>query len=100
MGRARDGIVFLARDRTLRLVMLVAFSSLLFMTASAPAEVFFAKDFLDVGDAGFGALWTCWLLGMALGGLLLARRVRSEALVGAALVAIVIQSVGLAVPTL
>ena len=100
LGRARDGVVFLARDRTLRLVMLVAFASLLFMTASAPAEVFFAKDFLDVGDAGFGALWSCWFLGMAVGGLLLARRVRSGALAGVALVAIVVQSVGLAVPTL
>ncbi|MEX0849992.1 MAG: MFS transporter [Gaiellaceae bacterium] len=100
LGRARDGIVFLSRDRTLRLVMLVAFASLLFMTASAPAEVFFAKDFLDVGDAGFGALWSCWFLGMAVGGLLLARRVRSEALAGAALVAIVVQSLGLALPTL
>jgi MFS family permease len=100
LGRARDGFVFLARDRTLRLVMLVAFASLLFMTASAPAEVFFAKDFLGVGDAGFGALWTCWFLGMAIGGLLVARRVRSGALAGATLVAIVVQSLGLAVPTL
>ena len=100
VGRARDGMVFLARDRTLRLVMLVAFASLLFMTASAPAEVFFAKDFLEVGDAGFGALWTAWFAGMALGGLLLARRVRSTALAGAALVAIVVQSAGLALPTL
>ena len=45
--------------------MLVAFASLLFMTASAPAEVFFAKDFLEVGDAG-GALWTSWFVGMAI----------------------------------
>jgi MFS family permease len=100
LGRARDGIVFLARDHTLRLVMLVAFASLLFMTASAPAEVFFAKEFLEVGDAGFGALWTSWFVGMALGGLLLARRVRGGALAGAALVAIVVQSLGLALPTL
>lgn len=100
LGRARDGFVFLAGDRTLRLVMLVAFASLLFMTASAPAEVFFAKDFLGVGDAGFGALWTCWFLGMAIGGLLLARRVRAGTLAGAALFAIVVQSLGLAVPTL
>src|SRR5919106_1732984 len=100
LGRARDGIVFLARDRTVRLVMVVAFASLLFMTASAPAEVFFAKDFLKVGDAGFGALWTAWFAGMALGGLLLARRGRHGALAGAALVAIVVRSAGLALPTL
>jgi len=80
--------------------MFVAFASLLFMTASAPAEVFFAKDVLGVDDAGFGALWTAWFVGMAVGGLLLARRVRGASLAGAALVAIVVQSLGLAVPTL
>jgi len=100
IGRARDGFVFLTRDRVLRLVMLVAFASLLFMTASAPAEVFFAKDVLEVGDAGFGALWSAWFLGMAIGGLVLARRVPGEMLAGIALVAIVVQSLGLAVPTL
>jgi len=99
-GRAGDGFVFLARDHLLRLVMLVAFASLLFMTASAPAEVFFAKDVLGVGDAGFGALWTAWFVGMAVGGLVLARRVPGASLAGAALVAIVVQSLGLAVPTL
>ena len=100
LGRARDGFVFLAGDHLLRLVMLVAFASLLFMTASAPAEVFFAKDVLGVGDAGFGALWTAWFAGMAVGGLLLARRMPRASLAGAALVAIVVQSLGLAVPTL
>ena len=100
LGRARDGIVFLSGDRLLRVVMLVAFASLLFMTASAPAEVFFAKEFLEVGDAGFGALWTSWFAGMAVGGLLLARRVPTHALAGAALVAIVVQSLGLAAPTI
>jgi MFS family permease len=99
LGRARDGIVFLARDRLLLLVMAVAFASLLFMTASAPAEVFFAKDVLKVGDVGFGAMWTCWFLGMALGGLLVARRVPAGALAVVALVAIVVQSVGVGAPT-
>ncbi len=100
LGRARDGVVFLARDHLLRLVLVVAFASLLFMTASAPAEVFFAKDVLGVGDAGFGALWTAWFVGMAVGGLTLARRVPGASLARAALFAIVVQSLGLAVPTL
>lgn len=58
-----------------------------------------AVDVLDVGAVGFGALWTSWTIGMALGALVLARRVRS-ALAGAAIVAIVVQSLGLALPTL
>jgi len=48
----RDGITYLFADRGLALVMAAAFASLLFMTASAPAEVFFAKDVLHTGDAG------------------------------------------------
>jgi MFS family permease len=98
-NRARDGVVFLFRDRLLRLVIAVAFVSLLFMTASAPAEVFFAVDVLEVGEVGFGALLTSWTLGMALGALVLARRF-AMALAGGALVAIVVQSLGLALPTL
>jgi MFS family permease len=97
VGRARDGIVFLSRDATLRLVLGVGFVSLLFMTAVAPAEVFFAKDVLGAGDLGYGLMLGAWTTGMTLGGLVLARRVGGA---WTALVAIVAQSVGLLVPTL
>ena len=96
-GRARDGAVFLARDGMLRLVLGVGFVSLLFMTAVAPAEVFFVKDVLGAGDIGYGLMLGTWTVGMILGGLVIARRVGGAAL---ALVAIVIQSIGLLVPTL
>lgn len=98
-ARARDGVVFLFHDRQLALVMTVGFVSLLFMTASVAAEVFFAKDVLHAGDIGFGALISSWTIGMALGAMVLARRFKTS-LVGAALVAVVVQSVGLALPTL
>ena len=62
--------------------------------------MFFAKDVLDVGAVGFGALWTSWFAGMAAGGLMLARRSRSTALAGVALWAIVVQSLGVGLPTL
>ncbi len=94
------GAAYLARDRVLAVVMTVAFVSLLFMTASMTAEVFFAKDYLDIGDVGYGALLTSWTLGMALGATLLPRRVASGMLAIAALVAIVVQGFGLAAPTL
>jgi len=98
-GRARDGIVYLFRDRTLGLVMVVALSSLLMMTASATAEVFFATDYLHTGSGGYGLLITGWTLGMATGAAVFAPRLRG-ALPVIALVAIVIQSVGLGLPTL
>jgi len=99
-GRARDGIVFLVREPTLAIVMVVAFISLLFMTASAAAKVFFAKDVLEIGDVGYGVLIASWTLGMALGAMFLAPRVPGSVLALGALVAIVVQGAGLALPTL
>jgi len=99
-GRAWAGAVFLVRDRVLAVVMVVAFVSLLFMTASVAAEVFFAKDYLEIGDVGYGALMTCWTVGMALGATALPKRVASGALAMAALAAIVVQGLGLAAPAL
>ena len=100
LGRARDGIVFLVRDRVLALVVAVAFTSLLFMTASATAEVFFATDVLHAGDLGYGALMTAWTTGMVLGATALPRRVPTAAAATVALVAIAVQGAGLALPTL
>ncbi|MEA2383695.1 MAG: hypothetical protein QOH72_3666 [Solirubrobacteraceae bacterium] len=100
VGRARDGVVFLVRDRLLALVLTVAFTSLLFMTASATAEVFFATDVLGAGDVGYGALMTAWTGGMVLGATALPRRVPAAAVATAALGAIAVQGAGLAVPTL
>jgi MFS family permease len=100
LGRARDGIVFLVREPTLAIVMAIAFVSLLFMTASAPAEVFFAKDFLEIGDAGYGLLIAAWTTGMALGASFVAPRFAPAALATGALAAMVVQGAGLAVPTL
>jgi MFS family permease len=99
-GRARDGIAFLVRDRVLALVVAVAFASLLFMTASATAEVFFATDVLGAGDLGYGAVMTAWTAGMVLGATALPRRVPAVAAATVALVAIAVQGAGLALPTL
>jgi MFS family permease len=98
--RARDGFLFLLRHATLGPGMAVAVVSLLFMTASATAEVFFAKDVLRVGDGGYGALMTVWTLGMAVGSMAIARRVAAAGFATAALVAIAVQGAGLAIPTL
>lgn len=98
--RARDGVVFLFRERTLAIVIGVAFVSLLFMTASASAEVFFARDVLEIGEFGYGALIASWTLGMAVGASLVARHVTVAVMAVAALVAIFVQGAGLALPTL
>jgi MFS family permease len=98
--RAREGIAFLLRDDVLAPVIVAAFVSLLFMTASATAEVFFAKDVLHAGDTGYGTLMTLWTLGMVVGSTLVATRVPAARYAGVALGAIALQGAGLALPTL
>ena len=98
--RARDGIAFLLNDGVLAPVIIAAFVSLLFMTASATAEVFFAKDVLHAGDTGYGVLMTLWTLGMVIGSTLVASRVPAAAYATAALAAMALQGAGLALPTL
>jgi MFS family permease len=80
--------------------MAAAFVSLLFMTATVAADVFFAKDYLEIGDIGYGLLLTTWTLGMVLGATFLPKRIAAGSVVGAALVAIVVQGLGIAGPTL
>jgi MFS family permease len=98
--RAREGIAFLLRDDVLAPVIVAAFVSLLFMTASATAEVFFAKDVLHAGDAGYGTLMTLWTLGMVVGSTLVATRIPAARYAAIALAAIAVQGAGLALPTL
>ena len=98
--RARDGIAFLLGEPVLAPVIKAAFVSLLFMTASATAEVFFVKDVLHAGDTGYGVLMTLWTLGMVIGSTLVASRVPAGAYATAALGAMALQGAGLALPTL
>ena len=98
--RARDGIAFLFRDRLLSLAMTIAFGSLLFMSAVWVAELFFVEDVLDRGDLAYGAMLSIWTAGMALGAMLLSRRVAAGAVAAAGLVAATVQGAALAAPAL
>lgn len=98
--RARDGIAFLFADRTLALVMVVAFASLLFMSAVWVGELFFVEDVLGKGDVSYGAMLSIWTAGMALGALLLSPRVAAYALATVGLAAAAVQGLALALPAL
>jgi Na+/melibiose symporter-like transporter len=98
--RARDGIAFLFADRTLSLVMVVAFASLLFMSAVWVGELFFVEDVLGRGDVSYGAMLSIWTAGMALGALLLSPRVAAYALASVGLLAATVQGLALALPAL
>ncbi len=97
--RARDGVIFLFRDRTLVLVMGAVFVSLLFFSASITAEVFFLKEDLGVGDAVYGLLFSGWTVGMVAGALVISRKIPKAAVATAALLAVAVQGVGLGLPT-
>jgi hypothetical protein len=96
--RAREGIAYLFRDRVLSLAMVVAFSSLLFMSAVWVGELFFVEDVLGRGDVAYGAMLSIWTAGMALGALLLASRVAAGAVAASGLAAVAVQGAGLALP--
>jgi Na+/melibiose symporter-like transporter len=98
--RARDGIAFLFRDRLLALVMAVAFASLLFMSAVWVGELFFVEDVLGRGEIAYGAMLSIWTAGMALGAMLLSRRVAAGAVAAVGLVAAASQGAALALPAL
>ncbi len=98
--RARDGIAFLFTDRTLALAMVVAFSSLLFMSAVWVAELFFVEDVLGGGDIAYGLFLSIWTIGMALGALLLSPRIAAGAVAATGLAAAAVQGGALALPAL
>ena len=98
--RARDGVAFLFGDRVLSLVMVVAFSSLLFMSAVWVGELFFVEGVLERGDIAYGLMLSIWTVGMALGALLLSPRVAVGAVATTGLAAVAVQGTGLALPAL
>jgi MFS family permease len=98
-SRARDGVVHLFRDRTLANVLAVVFVSLLFMSASITAEVFFLKEDLGAGDALYGVIFSCWTVGMVFGALVVSRHVPAGAMPLVALAAVAVQGAGLGLPT-
>jgi MFS family permease len=94
--RARDGFVFLLRERALAVTLGGAIAALAVFTISATAEPFFVTDVLGAGSLGYGLLITAWTVGMLLGAAGLPHRVAPASLAVAALAAIVAQGAGLA----
>ena len=92
--RARDGISFLFEDRIVGLMVVVVFVSLLFMSASIPADLVYVQDVLGVKDIGIGVVLSAWTVGMLVGSNLVARRVSLAGLATAALAGVVVQGLG------
>ena len=69
------GLRLIRHDRLLRTLTFVVAGSILFGGIDNVAGVFLAKDALDIGDAGYGALAAAWGMGMIGGATLAGRRV-------------------------
>jgi MFS family permease len=94
--RARDGFAFLVRDPDVAVTLGGAVAALALLSMSVTAEPFFVTDVLGAGSLAYGVLLTAWTLGMAAGSAGLAHRVGRAQLATGALVAIVIQGLGIA----
>ena len=92
--RARDGIGFLLADSTVALMVVVVFVSLLFMSASIPADLVYTEDVLGVEDIGIGIVISAWTLGMLIGSNVVGRRIPLGALAAAAMVGVTVQGLG------
>jgi MFS family permease len=92
--RARDGIAFLLADRLVALMVVVVFVSLLFMSASIPADLVYVQDVLGVENIGIGIVLSAWTVGMLAGSNVLARRVSLGGLAAAAMVGVTVQGLG------
>ncbi|HET7513401.1 MAG TPA: MFS transporter [Gaiella sp.] len=92
--RARDGIAFLFGDRVVGLMVVVVFASLLFMSASIPADLVYVEDVLGVQDVGIGVVLSAWTLGMLVGANVVARRVALGSLAVATFAGVTVQGLG------
>lgn len=72
-ARLREGLDYVRRDTALRTLLGGQALVLVLLTMTAPIEVVYAKESLDVGDAGFGLLLASWGAGMVIGSALFAR---------------------------
>jgi predicted MFS family arabinose efflux permease len=106
--RARDGLALLVGDRELRATTFVLVASLLTMSMTIAADVFFVRETLGQGAFGLGLLLSAWMAGMVVASLSVAPRVPLHALATVAIAAAAVQgagklgaaSLGLVVPAL
>jgi hypothetical protein len=102
-GRVRDrvraGIVYVREQAILRRLILAQGAAFVFFAAVIPIEVIYAKETLDAGDSGYGALLASWGVGMVLGSFAFAalRRTSLALLLFASTIAVGVGYLGLAV---
>jgi MFS family permease len=94
--RVREGFAFLMRERDVAVTVGGAVAALALFSISATAEPFFVTGVLGAGSLAYGILLSAWTLGMAAGSAGLAHRVGRAWLAAGALVAVLVQGLGIA----
>jgi MFS family permease len=89
--RARDGLTMLFAERTLGIAMGAGALTLVFMSATIPADFVYTIDELDKSALALGLVITLWASAMILASVLIAPRVPPHAVAVVALVAASVQ---------
>ncbi|MBE2318100.1 MFS transporter [Solirubrobacter sp. CPCC 204708] len=96
---AGGGLPLLLGDAVLRAALVPAVAALLFIAASLTVEVFYVRDVVGAGPAGYSLVIAGWTAGMVLGAVAFAPRVTAPLAV-AALAALALQGGGMAASAL
>jgi MFS family permease len=69
-SRFLAGLGYVRRNRPLAALLVAQAAAFVFFTLVIPIEIVYAKETLDAGDSGYGALLSGWGIGMVVGSLL------------------------------
>jgi hypothetical protein len=98
-GAEPGGFRLLFGDPTLRVAIGAAVAGLLVISASMTVDVFYVRDVVGAGPAGYSLVIAAWTLGMVAGAIGVAPRVKGPLAV-AALLALAVQGAGMAASAL
>ncbi len=95
--RLREGLAYVAARPVLRRLLEAQAVAFIFFAIVIPIEIVYAKQTLDAGDSGYGALLASWGAGMVLGSLVfaVARRISLQVLLLVSTVVIGLAYIGM-----
>jgi MFS family permease len=89
--RARDGLALLFSQRVLAITLGAGALTLVFMSASIPADVVYTKNVLGMGDWAVGVVLSVWALGLVVAANIIPSRIPLGSIATATLLAAAVQ---------